>query len=99
MTESTQNVLLEGASWNFINIRRTVASQRMHSEAAYRVARNVHPALAETGVHLGLLRMAAWSGGQISQDLVDEYPKPYLNPEITISESDVMRMLGVHIPA
>jgi len=99
VTESTQNVLLEGASWNFINIRRTVASQRMHSEAAYRFARNVHPALAETGVRLGLLRMAAWSGGQISQDLVDEYPKPYLNPEITISESDVERMLGVHLPA
>ena len=98
VTEGTQNVLLEGASWNFINIRRTVTSQRMHSEAAYRFARNVHPALAETGVRLGLLRMAAWSGGQIGQGLMDEYPKPYVDPEITVSESDVERMLGVHIP-
>ena len=45
ISDGTQNILLEGAAWNFINIRRTVASQRMHSEAAFRFARNVHPAL------------------------------------------------------
>ena len=47
-------------------MRRTVASQRMHSEAGYRFARNVHPALAELGVRLCLKRMAEWSGGQIA---------------------------------
>ena len=27
VTETTQNVLLEGASWNYINTRRTVSAQ------------------------------------------------------------------------
>ncbi len=36
VTENTRNVLLEGASWNFINTRRTVSSQKLQSEAAYR---------------------------------------------------------------
>jgi phenylalanyl-tRNA synthetase beta chain len=36
VSAGTRNVLLEGAAWNFINIRRTLTSQRISSEAAYR---------------------------------------------------------------
>ena len=36
VSENTRNVLLEGAAWNFINIRRTVNAQKLPSEAAYR---------------------------------------------------------------
>src|SRR5690606_21038762 len=32
----TQNVLLEAAAWNFINIRRTMQSQKITSEAGMR---------------------------------------------------------------
>lgn len=99
VTDQTTNVLLEGASWNFINIRKTIASQRLNSEAAYRFSRNVHPALAETGVRIGLQRMAAWSGGKIAEGLVDVYPNPRIDPIITISESDVERMLGIQLKA
>ena len=60
----THNVLLEGAAWNFINIRRTVAAQRMQSEAAYRFSRGVHPAMAERGVRRCLELMRQWAGGR-----------------------------------
>jgi phenylalanyl-tRNA synthetase beta chain len=99
VTDKTTNVLLEGASWNFINIRKTVGSQRLNSEASYRFSRNVHPTFAETGVRIGLQRMAAWSGGKIAEGLVDIYPTPRVDPTITISESDVQRMLGVELTA
>ena len=72
--DATHNVLLEGAAWNFINIRRTVPAQRLHSEAAYRFARGVHPALAELGVRLCLKRMAAVERRADRPGLVDEYP-------------------------
>ncbi len=74
----TRNVLLEGAAWNFINIRRTLTAQRMNSEAAYRFSRGVHPAVAERGVRRGLELMRRWSGGVVAEGLVDEYP---LQPE------------------
>ncbi len=99
VTNQTTNVLLEGASWNFINIRKTVASQSLNSEAAYRFARNIHPALAETGVRLGLQRMASWSGGDIADGLVDAYSAPRVDPIVKISEADVERLLGIHIKA
>ena len=63
VTDSTRNVLLEGAAWNLVNTRRTLQAQKLASEAGYRFARGVHPALAEEGVKLGLRRMADWSGG------------------------------------
>ena len=99
VSEKTENILLEGASWNFINIRRTVASLRVNSEAAYRFARDVHPSLAETGVRLGLLRMVEWGGGEIADGLIDEYPKPYQDPLVTVSEDDVDRLLGIRLSA
>ena len=99
VTPATRNVLLEGATWNFINTRRTVKTQKLPSEAAYRFERGVHPALAEDGVRLGLERMAAWSGGQIAADLVDAYPQPYTDPTVQLSSADVQRHLGIHLEA
>lgn len=99
VTENTRNVLLEGASWNIINTRRTLMAQRLASEAGYRFSRGVHPAVAEEGVQLCLDYIAAWSGGQIAAGLVDAYPLPAVDPEVSISEQEVQRLLGIHLPA
>lgn len=101
VTESTRNVLLEGATWNFVNVRRTVGALHINSEAAYRFSRGVHPELAPYGVHLGLSRMQAWSAGEkeIAQGLVDTYPQPAEDPVVVLAEGDVKRLLGIEIPA
>lgn len=98
VTDATRNVLLEGASWNFVNVRRTTAALKITSEAGYRFARGIHPALAPQAVELGLDRMAAWSGGQVAPGLIDSYPAPAHDPELELSEADVRRCLGVDIP-
>ena len=99
VTEQTRNVLLEGASWNFINVRRTSSRLHLNSEAGYRFGRGVHPAMASWAVDLCLERMAAWSGGTIAQGLVDNYPQPPVDPLVTISVQDVQRKLGVTLSA
>ena len=91
----TTRVLLEGASWNFINVRRTASVQHLNSEAAYRFSRGVHPALASQGVILGLQRMAEWSGGQVYKGLVDQYPAPPDDPEVELTTTDLQRILGI----
>ena len=97
VTSKTRRVLLEGAAWNFINIRRTVAAQKMTSEAAYRFSRGVHPAMAERGVRRGLELMRRWSGGQVAQGLVDAYPLPPVDPTVTVTEQQVRRSLGIEL--
>lgn len=99
VTEKTRSVLLEGASWNFINIRRTLKAQRFDSEAAYRFSRGVHPSLAKPGVERGLELMHRWGGGTLAQGLVDEYPLPPQNPTIDITTDDVSRWLGIDLAA
>jgi phenylalanyl-tRNA synthetase beta chain len=97
--DATRNVLLEGASWNFINIRKTVSKLKITSEAAYRFSRGVHPALAETGVRLCLKRMAEWGDGQIAQGLVDNYPNPPEDPVVELSAEWVKESLGTDLSA
>ena len=83
--KSTTNILLEGAAWNFINIRTTAKQHNLPSEASFRFSRGVHPALAEQGVRRGLQLMAQWSGGKIAPGLVDEYPLKPKDPIITVT--------------
>src|SRR3990170_4844975 len=99
VSEGTTRVLLEGAAWNPINIRRTVASQRLSSEAAYRFARGVHPAMAERGVRRCLTLMQQVAGGAIAKGLVDAYPLPVQPATLEISTEDAARWLGVDLAA
>jgi len=99
VTEKTRNVLLEGAAWNFINIRRTAYGHNLHSEASFRFSRGVHPAIARPGVQRGLEYMTAWSGGKVAPGLVDEYPLPPDDPIVEVTPKDVKRLLGIELNA
>jgi phenylalanyl-tRNA synthetase beta chain len=99
VTEKTRNILLEGAAWNFINIRRTAKQHNLPSEASFRFSRGVHPALAEGGVKRGLQLMAEWAGGEIAPGLVDEYPLKPKDPTVTVTPRDVERLLGIELTA
>jgi phenylalanyl-tRNA synthetase beta chain len=96
---STTNILLEGAAWNFINIRKTAKQHNLPSEASFRFSRGVHPALAEQGVRRGLQLMAEWSDGKVAPGLVDEYPLKPLDPIITVRPEDVKRWIGIDLTA
>jgi phenylalanyl-tRNA synthetase beta chain len=95
--DKTVNILLEGAAWNFINIRKTARAQQLPSEASYRFSRGVHPAMAERGVRRGLELMQAWAGGEVVAGLVDDYPLPPKSPTIELMSADVKRWLGIEL--
>ena len=97
VTDNTKNILLEGAAWNFINIRRTAKQHNLPSEASFRFSRGVHPAMAEHGVNLGLKYMADWSGGSIAPDLVDEYPLKPKDSVVDVTSHDAKRLLGIDV--
>ena len=97
VSDTTKNILLEGAAWNFINIRRTAKQHNLPSEASFRFSRGVHPAMAEGGVSLGLKYMAEWAGGVVAPDLVDAYPLPPKDAVVEITVKDVKRWLGIDL--
>jgi phenylalanyl-tRNA synthetase beta chain len=97
VSDTTKNILLEGAAWNFINIRRTAKQHNLPSEASFRFSRGVHPAMAEHGVNLGLKYMAEWSGGAVAPDLVDSYPLKPKDSVVDVTSHDVKRLLGIDL--
>ncbi len=97
VTDKTRNILLEGAAWNFINIRKTAKQHNLPSEASFRFSRGVHPSLAETGVRRGLQLMAEWSGGKVAPGLVDEYPLQPKDSVVDVTPQDVKRLLGIDL--
>lgn len=96
-TKSTSSILLEGAAWNNINIRKTAAAQKLQSEAGFRFSRGVHPAMAERGVRRGLKLMHQLAGGMVYQGLVDNYQLQPVDPVIDLTPEDVQRMLGIKL--
>jgi phenylalanyl-tRNA synthetase beta chain len=99
VSATTRSILLEGAAWNFINIRKTATTQKLMSEAAYRMSRGVHPSMAEWGTGLCLEYMREWSGGVVDRGYVDAYPLPPQVPVIEIAPHDVERILGIRLSA
>ncbi len=98
VSDTTTTILLEGASWNMINTRKTARAQNLPSEASFRFIRGVHPSMAEKGVRRGLQLMQQWAGGSVNGELVDAYPKPPATPVISLTAQDVKRLLGLDIP-
>ncbi len=97
VSDKTVNVLLEGAAWEFINIRRTVQAQKLPSEAAYRFSRGVHPGMTVRGVSRGIEYMRQWAGGAVAQGLVDVYAKPAPTAVVEITPAEVERILGIRL--
>jgi phenylalanyl-tRNA synthetase beta chain len=96
--DNTTNVLLEAASWNFINIRKTQQSQKLFTEAGTRFSRGVHPSQAILGVQRGIELMRQTGGGQIAEGIVDSYPNPPETVEVELPTSEIERILGMNIP-
>ncbi|HNV03741.1 MAG TPA: phenylalanine--tRNA ligase subunit beta [Vicinamibacterales bacterium] len=99
VADTTANVLLEGAAWNLVNVRRTMKAQDLPSEASSRFARGVHPGLAEKGVVRALELMRQWAGGTVARGLVDSYPGRPGPVVVDITPAEVERQLGLRVPA
>jgi phenylalanyl-tRNA synthetase beta chain len=93
--DNTTNVLLEAAAWNFINIRRTMASQRLHTEAGYRFSRGVHPSQAILGVQRGIELMRQTGGGAVAKGIYDNYPNPPATVNVDLTTGEIERILGI----
>lgn len=99
VSETTTNVLLEAASWNFINLRKTLGYLKLNSEASYRFSRGVHPEMAPRGLKRGLELMRQWGDGKVCEGIVDDYPNVAEEVTVAITADEVERLLGVRLEA
>ncbi|KKQ98760.1 MAG: Phenylalanine-tRNA ligase beta subunit [Candidatus Woesebacteria bacterium GW2011_GWB1_39_12] len=74
ISNETKNVLLEGASYNQANIRRSVHRHNLLTDAGIRHEKNLDPNLVEFGIYrfLELIKENKW--GKIENNVLDYYP-------------------------
>ena len=94
----TRNVLLESATFDGINNRRTSQKLKLHSEASQRFTRGVPATLNAIAARRAAHLMREHAGGHIVPGIVDAYPVPQPVRVVYTSESDVQRILGMDVP-
>jgi phenylalanyl-tRNA synthetase beta chain len=92
---NTTNVLLEAASWNYINIRRSMTALKINSEAGFRFSRGVHPHQALLGARRAAELLRRLAGGTVWQGVVDVYPNPPADAAVWLTADEVARIGGV----
>lgn len=97
ISDGTSNVLLEAASWNFINIRRSATTLKINSEAGFRFSRGVHPSQAILGAKRAAELLRQLAGGTVWQGVIDYYPNPPIADPIRLTAAEVKRIGGVDL--
>ncbi|MBN2469776.1 MAG: phenylalanine--tRNA ligase subunit beta [Anaerolineae bacterium] len=95
----SRSILLEAANWNFINVRRTMQSLKIASEAGTRFSRGVHPSQAELGILRATELMRVLGDGKVAQGAVDNYPLKPATVTVELPVAEVRRITGMDFSA
>lgn len=94
----TQDILLEAASFDFINTRRTSQRLRLSTEASSRFGKRVDPELALIAAARAAELMVEVAGGVVETTVGDLYPGRPIPAEIDYSPALAGRILGIEVP-
>ncbi|MDN4501430.1 phenylalanine--tRNA ligase subunit beta [Alteromonadaceae bacterium BrNp21-10] len=100
VTETTQDIFLESAFFAPLAITGRARQYGLHTDASHRYERGVDPQLQRTAMERAtqlLLDIVGGQAGEIVEAVAEEFiPQP---AQITLRESRLQRLLGVHIPS
>ena len=98
MTDATKNVLLESATFNAINTRRTSNALKLRTDASLRFEKGLNPELAMRAVRRATRLILETAGGEAAQGVYDVFPGRSDPPRIPFSHESLRRVLGVDFP-
>ena len=98
VNDQTRNVLLEAASFDFINNRRTSQTLRLPSEATARFSKGISAEMAApAGLRCARL-MVELASGEVVAGMEDCYPTEQQSVTIDLTPAEVQRILGMDVP-
>jgi phenylalanyl-tRNA synthetase beta chain len=98
VTESTRNVLLESANFDFLCIRRTMKALNLPSEASVRFSKGIHPETVKAAAERAAELMRQHGSATVCRGIVDVYPRPLPPKVIELKMAEVRRILGMDMP-
>ena len=98
VTDSTTDILLESANFDFLNNRRTSQMLGLKSEASTRFGKRIDPELTVKALARAGQLMEQLAGGKVELVYGDVYPGRREPVVITLDPVYVNRLLGLDIP-
>ena len=93
----TKNMFLESAYFNPVTIRKTAKRHDLHTDASFRFERGADPNIAIWALKRAALLIKEIAGGEISSEIIDNYPLKVKNQVVTVSFSNIKRLIGKDI--
>lgn len=93
----TTTILVESASFDKATIRRTSRRQSLRSEASGRFERGVSPELALYAADRVCELIEETNSGTVVSGVLEDYPNPVQNKELTVSYDFISKRLGEEI--
>ena len=93
--DTTTRVLIEGAYFNPVSIRRTSKRLGLNTDASHRFERGVDPEGTFRAVNRAAKLMVEIGQGKLIEGLIDEYPQHQESKSINLSVQRTHRLLGI----
>lgn len=98
VTENTNSVFLESAHFNPVWVRKTARRHGLNTDASFRFERGSDPNITVWALKRAAMLIKEIAGGEISSEIVDVYPTPVKDFDVTISLKRVTSLIGKEIP-
>jgi len=99
VTEATKAVFLESAYFNPVSVRKTSKRHGLKTDSSFRFERGTDPEITVYALKRAALLIKEVAGGEISSEIADFYPSPIAPFNVSITYSNVNRLIGAEISA
>ncbi|NEM99411.1 phenylalanine--tRNA ligase subunit beta [Pontibacter burrus] len=97
VSEETTTIFIESAYFSPDYVRRTGMVHGLKTDASFRFERGTDPNMVITALKRAALLMQEIAGGLISSEIVDVYPNPIQNTELSLSIERTHQLIGQYI--
>ncbi|MBT8185005.1 MAG: phenylalanine--tRNA ligase subunit beta, partial [Eudoraea sp.] len=97
VTENTKAIFLESAYFDPVSIRRTAKRHALNTDASFRFERGIDINNVEYSLRRAAVLIKELTGGDITSDVVDLYPKKKENYQVFLSFEKVDKLIGQEI--
>jgi phenylalanyl-tRNA synthetase beta chain len=99
VSEKTTAIFLESACFDSRTIRKTARLHGLQTDASFRFERGSDPEITIYALKRAAQLIKEITGGHISSDIKDVYPKPVKPAEVHLSFEYLDKIAGQHIPS
>ncbi len=98
VTENTKAIFLESAYFDPVSIRKTAKRHGLNTDASFRFERGIDINNVEYALQRAALLICELTGGDITSDIVDLYPKKIEDHQVFLTFEKINALIGQEIP-